>query len=97
MQHFVWTSKYLPRLLFQILRHYSELKSNLSRVALTLEAKHHNKKKVSIVNDFLSFEVGGRDKSFEQIADLPHSYILADGIEHPIGKKLPLWIVGLLY
>ena len=31
------------------------------------------------------------------IADLPHSYILADGIEHPIGKKLPLWIVGLLY
>ena len=41
--------------------------------------------------------MGGRDKSFEQIADLPHSYILADGIEHPIGKKLPLWIVGLLY
>ena len=38
--------------------------------------------------------VCGRDKSFEQIADLPHSYILADGIEHSIGKKLPLWIVG---
>jgi hypothetical protein len=54
-------------------------------------------KKVSRLNDFPHFEVGGRDKSFEQIADLPNSYILADGIEHPIGKKLPLWLVGMLY
>ena len=45
----------------------------------------------------IPFETGERDKSFEQIVDLPHSYILADGIEHPIGKKLPLWLVGLLY
>lgn len=49
------------------------------------------------VDGKITFEVGGRDKSFEQIADLPHSYILADGIEHPIGKKLPLWLVGMLY
>ena len=49
------------------------------------------------LNDFPYFKVGGRDKSFEQIVDLPHSYILTDGIGHPIGKKLPLWIVGLLY
>ena len=42
-------------------------------------------------------EVGGRDKSFEQIANIKDSYILADSMEHPIGKKLPLWIVGLLY
>ena len=32
---------------------------------------------------------GGRDKSFDQIADLPNSYVLADAMEHPIGKKLP--------
>ena len=44
-----------------------------------------------------TFEVGGADKSFEQIADIPNSFILADAIEYPIGKKLPLWIVGLLY
>lgn len=42
------------------------------------------------------FEVGGEDKSFDQIADIPNSYILADNLEYPIGKKLPLWIVGLL-
>lgn len=44
-----------------------------------------------------TFEVGGKDKTFEQIADLPDSFILADNMEFPVGKKLPLWIVGLLY
>lgn len=42
------------------------------------------------------FEVGGADKSFDQIAGLPNSYVLADTIEYPIGKKLPLWVVGLI-
>lgn len=44
-----------------------------------------------------TFEVGGKDKSFDQIADLPNSYILADSMEYPVGKKLPLWLVGFLY
>ncbi|MDO4510991.1 MAG: AAA family ATPase [Bacteroidales bacterium] len=44
-----------------------------------------------------TFEVGGADKSFNQIADIPDSYILADSIEYPIGKKLPLWMIGLIY
>ena len=45
----------------------------------------------------ITLEVGGKDKSFEQIADIPNSYILADSMEFPIGKKLPLWLVGFLY
>ena len=45
----------------------------------------------------ITFEVGGADKTFSQIADLPDSYVLADSIEYPIGKKLPLWLVGLTY
>lgn len=44
-----------------------------------------------------TFEVGGQDKTFDQIADLPNSYVLADSMEYPIGKKLPLWMVGLIY
>lgn len=43
------------------------------------------------------FEVGGADKSFGQIADVPDSYVLADSMEYPVGKKLPLWVVGLIY
>lgn len=45
----------------------------------------------------ITVEVGGKDKSFDQIADIPDSYILADSMEFPIGKKLPLWLVGFLY
>ncbi len=44
-----------------------------------------------------TFEVGGEGKTFDQIADLPNSYVLADDIESPHGNKLPLWMVGLLY
>lgn len=44
-----------------------------------------------------TFEVGGNGKRFDQIADIPDSYILADSIEYPIGKKLPIWLIGLLY
>lgn len=43
------------------------------------------------------FEVGGKEKSFKQIADMPDSYVLADDIEPPFGAKLPLWMMGLLY
>lgn len=42
-------------------------------------------------------EIGGKDKSFKQIADMPDSYVFADGIDLPSGAKLPLWMLGLLY
>ena len=50
-----------------------------------------------LVDGIITFEVGGQDKTFDQIANIPNSYILADSMEFPVGKKLPLWIVGLLY
>ena len=43
------------------------------------------------------FEVGGEDKTFDQIADIPDSFIISDDIEMPKGNKLPLWIIGFLY
>lgn len=49
------------------------------------------------VDGHITFGVGGEDKSFDQIADIPDSYILADDMEYPIGKKLPLWMAGLTY
>ena len=50
-----------------------------------------------LIDGKITVEVGGQDKAFDQIADIPNSYILADSMEFPIGKKLPLWVVGLLY
>ena len=49
------------------------------------------------IDSKIILEVGGKDKTFDQIADIPDSYVLADSMEFPIGKKLPIWIVGFLY
>lgn len=43
------------------------------------------------------FEVGGRKKGFNQIKDLPDSYVAADELETGFGNKIPLWMFGLLY
>lgn len=43
------------------------------------------------------FEIGGKDKSFQQIADISDSYVFADDIDMPTGAKLPLWMLGFLY
>jgi len=50
-----------------------------------------------IIDGRTTIEVGGSDKSFDQVADVPNSYIFADRIEFPVGKKLPLWMAGLVY
>ncbi len=43
------------------------------------------------------FEVGGSGKRFEQIANLPGSYLAIDETEVGFGCKIPLWMFGLLY
>ncbi len=43
------------------------------------------------------FEVGGRSKNFEQIKDIPDSYLAVDGIDMGSRNRLPLWLFGLLY
>lgn len=69
--------------------------NQLSSTCHTVEyGKNHGDFKV---DGRITVEVGGKDKSFEQIAGVPDSYILADSMEFPIGKKLPLWLVGFLY
>lgn len=42
-------------------------------------------------------EVGGADKSFEQIKDIPDSYLAIDDVEFGRGNKIPLWLFGFLY
>ena len=50
-----------------------------------------------LVNQKYLFEVGGEGKSFEQIADIPNSYLAIDGIETGYEARVPLWMFGLLY
>ena len=58
--------------------------------------------KYSKVGDFLIddkyiVEIGGKNKSFKQIANIPNSYVVADDIEVGFGNKIPLWLFGFLY
>ncbi len=43
------------------------------------------------------FEVGGSRKTFEQIADMPDSYLALDDMEIGNGNRVPLWMFGCLY
>ena len=52
--------------------------------------------------DFLAcgkylFEVGGAEKSFEQIKDEPDSFLAVDDTEIGVGSRIPLWMFGFLY
>ena len=50
-----------------------------------------------MVGNNFTFEIGGAKKGFEQIKDMPNSYIAADDIEVGVGNKIPLWLFGFLY
>jgi len=50
-----------------------------------------------LVEDQYIFEVGGKSKGFEQVKDLPHSFVVADDREVGFGNKIPLWLFGFLY
>ena len=50
-----------------------------------------------LVNDKYLFEVGGKRKNFEQIADVSNSFLAVDDTEVGVGNRIPLWMFGLLY
>ena len=43
------------------------------------------------------FEVGGKSKTFDQIKDIPDSYLAVDNTEMGHRNRIPLWMFGLLY
>lgn len=44
-----------------------------------------------------TFEVGGKNKGFNQIRDIKNSYVASDDLEVGIGNKIALWMFGFLY
>ena len=43
------------------------------------------------------FEVGGKGKGFDQVKDIPNSYVVNGEVEVGFGNKIPLWLFGFLY
>lgn len=68
----------------------------------TSQLYHIHKVEVASCGDFLvddayTFEVGGESKGFNQIKDVPNSYLAIDTDSTENSKKIPLWLFGFLY
>ena len=50
-----------------------------------------------LLDEKYTFEIGGKNKSFEQIKDVSNSYVVADDIEIGFNHKIPLFLFGFLY
>ena len=67
-----------------------------SQLRVANEVKYP-KKGDFLVNDKYLFEVGGSGKTFDQIADVPDSFLATDDTEVGHGNRIPLWMFGMLY
>jgi predicted AAA+ superfamily ATPase len=50
-----------------------------------------------LVDEHYTFEVGGASKSFDQIKNIPDSYLALDEMEYGSGNAIPLYLFGFLY
>ena len=90
-----------PNLMYAI----ADANTNIGNVRETFAAnqlRYHNQVNLSPNSDFLvdqkyTFEIGGQNKNYKQIENLPNAYILSDDIEYGYDRKLPLWLLGFLY
>ncbi len=66
------------------------------------QLKHLHNIEISNKGDFYidnkyTFEVGGENKTFNQIKDMENSYLVIDTDSTENEKKIPLWLFGFLY
>ena len=50
-----------------------------------------------LIDEKYLFEIGGKNKGFEQIKDIENSFVVADDIEIGFKNKIPLWLFGFMY
>ncbi len=50
-----------------------------------------------LVDEKYLLEIGGKKKSFKQVADMADAFVVVDDEETCVGNKIPLWIFGFLY
>jgi predicted AAA+ superfamily ATPase len=50
-----------------------------------------------LVDDSVTFEVGGKNKDVGQIKEIENSWLALDNIETGYGRRIPLWLFGFVY
>lgn len=63
----------------------------------TKHTLHYLDKGDFLIDERYTVEIGGKNKSFNQIKDIEDSYIFSDDIEVGYGSKIPLWLAGFIY
>ena len=58
---------------------------------------HLAKKGDFIIDDTITVETGGKNKSDKQIAGIEQAYVAKDNVEYAFQNRIPLWMFGLLY
>ena len=89
-----------PNLLFSLSNNADM--GNVRETFFANQLKESHEIAYSGTGDFLidgrhTFEIGGRNKNFRQIKDIPNSYLAIDDLDISTGDRIPLWMFGLLY
>src|SRR5690554_4011379 len=50
-----------------------------------------------VIDKTYTFEVGGKNKTKKQIANIENAYVAKDGIEIGFGNIIPVWLFGFMY
>jgi hypothetical protein len=50
-----------------------------------------------LIDDKITIEIGGKNKSDKQIAGIEHAYLVKDDVEYAFQNRIPIWMFGLLY
>jgi predicted AAA+ superfamily ATPase len=50
-----------------------------------------------LIDETYTFEIGGKNKSFDQIKELKNAFVVSDDIEIGFDNRIPLWLFGFLY
>jgi len=58
---------------------------------------HLAKKGDFLIDDEITVEVGGKNKTGRQIKGLQNAWVVKDDIEYAYKNSIPLWMFGLLY
>lgn len=68
----------------------------VSQLAYQHQVHYHDKGDFR-VDDLWVFEIGGANKTLKQLEGNPHGYVAVDDVVMGDGKRVPLWLFGMLY
>ncbi|MDO9153715.1 MAG: AAA family ATPase [Paludibacter sp.] len=75
---------------------------NVRETFFVNQLKYKHRVEISDKSDFIidndiTFEIGGKGKTKKQIQHINNAFIAADDIEYGFDNKIPLWLFGFLY